>query len=684
VAGGKHTTILVVDVAGFSELAKADEQAAVAAVARLIERCAQSARAHSGRIFDTSGDSVLMEFTNTDKALEAGVDLVGDLDPPIRAALHVGETTALPSGDLIGAGVKIATQLQGHAKPGGVLVSEDARKALHGPLADRLALKGVIKLDKVDATIGAYELTVTARRSGRADTERARRLMRLGLAGGAALLVLVAVAVFAWPMLRGEDAPRVAVFALEAPNDSALRTLATNVSDDIGLALSASGVETVAREPNDAQGEHLRRIARAKALGAPLALDGVVERAGSAVHVVLAVTRVADRATLWTAAYEGQANALEDLRQRAAAEGVAALTCAADASRGSSAQTSTESLGLLLRACTMIDPDDAGERRALLAQALASEPNLAVAQALLALDSAEASTHGPAARRSEAREEARRQAQAAIGGDRRLGEAYLALELIEGRRNWGARESAFEQGVEHDERNATLAARNADLLIETGRIAEGLESARRGAELDPTSADRKIEVASALLFNGDPDGARAIADALETTHPSNVHVWLLRLRIALASARYEDALVLIEAPASQVRSTGARQCWTQAVEAMRAAPGSPNQRAGVMRIMACARSGDLPVQHALLLLAGLNAADDAYVLARTAFVDDQNGGHQVLFAPQTRALRRDARFMPLMRDLGLLRHWRLSGRWPDFCRDPSLPYQCEAEARRLL
>jgi hypothetical protein len=100
--------------------------------------------------------------------------------------------------------------------------------------------------------------------------------------------------------------------------------------------------------------------------------------------------------------------------------------------------------------------------------------------------------------------------------------------------------------------------------------------------------------------------------------------------------------------------------------------------------MACACSGDLPVQPALLMLAELGAADDAYVLARTAFVDDQNGGQQILFAPQTRALRRDERFMPLMRDLGLLRHWRLSGRWPDFCRDPSLPYQCDAEARRLL
>jgi len=684
VAGGKHTTILVVDVAGFSELAKADSQAAVAAVGRLIERCRQISMQHSGRVFDTSGDSVLMEFGNANQALEAAVQLVGDQDPPIRAALHVGDAAQLPGGDLIGAAVTIAAELQEHAKAGGVLVSEDAKKTLQGPLADRLALKGVIKLDKVDETVGVYELTVTARRSGRADAERAKRVMRLGIAGGAALLVMVVLAVFVWPMFRGERASRVAVFALEAPDDTALRTLATNISDDIGLALSAGGVETMAREPNDARGDHARRLARAKALGAPLALDGAVAREGGNVNVSLALTRVIDRATLWSGTYTAPANALEDVRARAAAEGVAVLTCAADASRGRSARATPEALGTLLRACGLSGPNNADERRALLAQALAQAPELAVAQSLLALDGAQNSLHGQESRRASAREEARRQAQAAINADRRLGEAYLALELIEPRRHWGPRETALAQGVEHDAQNAALAARNAELLIETGRITEGLDAARRASELDPISVDRKIELATALLLNGDADGAWTIAEELETTHPNDPNIWLMRLRISLAGGRYDDALTMINAPASQVRSTGARQCWTQSLQAMRAEGGSPARLAGVPRIMACARSGDVPLQHALLMLAALEAHDDAYVLARTAFIDDQNGGQQILFAPQTRALRRDARFMPLMRDLGLLRHWRLSGRWPDFCRDPSLPYQCETEARRLL
>jgi hypothetical protein len=53
------------------------------------------------------------------------------------------------------------------------------------------------------------------------------------------------------------------------------------------------------------------------------------------------------------------------------------------------------------------------------------------------------------------------------------------------------------------------------------------------------------------------------------------------------------------------------------------------------------------------------------------------------FAPAMAPLRADPRFMPLMRDLGLLRFWNLNDRWPDFCSDPNLPYRCQTEALRL-
>lgn len=79
----------------------------------------------------------------------------------------------------------------------------------------------------------------------------------------------------------------------------------------------------------------------------------------------------------------------------------------------------------------------------------------------------------------------------------------------------------------------------------------------------------------------------------------------------------------------------------------------------------------------------LGMLDEAFALARERFGDERRGGEDVLFGDATRPMRADARFMPLMRDLGLLGYWRLSGHWPDFCRDPGLPYRCQTEAQRL-
>jgi len=48
-----------------------------------------------------------------------------------------------------------------------------------------------------------------------------------------------------------------------------------------------------------------------------------------------------------------------------------------------------------------------------------------------------------------------------------------------------------------------------------------------------------------------------------------------------------------------------------------------------------------------------------------------------------RSIYSDARFMGVAQRLGLLRYWQESGRWPDFCMEPKLPYDCEKVAAQL-
>jgi hypothetical protein len=39
--------------------------------------------------------------------------------------------------------------------------------------------------------------------------------------------------------------------------------------------------------------------------------------------------------------------------------------------------------------------------------------------------------------------------------------------------------------------------------------------------------------------------------------------------------------------------------------------------------------------------------------------------------------------MPLAHRMGLVDYWIESGRWPDFCSEPDLPYDCRAAAEAV-
>ena len=55
----------------------------------------------------------------------------------------------------------------------------------------------------------------------------------------------------------------------------------------------------------------------------------------------------------------------------------------------------------------------------------------------------------------------------------------------------------------------------------------------------------------------------------------------------------------------------------------------------------------------------------------------------VLFRPAFHDLQKYPRSMKLAARSGMIRHWRETGAWPDFCFNPDLPYDCKTEAAKL-
>jgi class 3 adenylate cyclase len=139
--------ILVADVAGFSRLAGADEEATLASLERLRLTVVDPTIAeHGGRVFKTTGDGLLAAFPSVVEAVRCAVRIQQALAAPreaadvdsrlaLRIAVHVGDVV-VSDNDLLGDGVNIAARLEQLAEPGGICVSG----AVHEQVRDRLPL----------------------------------------------------------------------------------------------------------------------------------------------------------------------------------------------------------------------------------------------------------------------------------------------------------------------------------------------------------------------------------------------------------------------------------------------------------------------------------------------------------------------------------------------------------------
>lgn len=667
---GKLTTIVVIDVSGFARRARADEAGAIAAVAELVARAETAATAHSGRVFNTSGDAVMMEFANVTGALQAAEELAAHPEPPIRVAVHLGEATTMPSGDMIGHGVKIAAELQTHAKAGHVLVSDNAKRALRGPMASRLASKGIVRIEKSNEFVAIHELTA-ADAAARGDRHHLRPRLLIGL--GVALLALSAL----WVLVRPTPPARVAVYALQAASDDpALWVLAGGVSDDVSSGLNAGGSRVVPRNQTPS-GQRADEIAQAKRYGAALAFLGTAARTADGVRAVTSTVDTASGATLWSNSFEGADPG--EVRLRAAAQSAAVMRCGVSAASARGGRIASQSMIILLRACAVLrEPGRAQEAHDLLMQVVQREPRLALAHALLAEASVRAAESASDAQAERLRTQARSEAELARRTAPHIGESYLALEALGPREAIAVRENALQQGLQQDADNAELNGRYAQLLRDAGRLNDALTQARHASTLDPASPARAAMVAELMLDTGDADGAHTLIQRLQQTWPQDPTIQMLRVREAFWTGHFEEAQQLIASPISPLHTPGARACWRQAADDLRT-----GNRGGAERAIACYRQGDMAGDQAMKVAAALSEPDQAFALTREPFFTEP-GAASALFAPASNSMRMSPQFMPLMKTLGLLRYWDLGNHYADFCEERRLPYRCQAEARRLL
>ncbi|HET7816230.1 MAG TPA: toll/interleukin-1 receptor domain-containing protein [Sphingomicrobium sp.] len=292
----------------------------------------------------------------------------------------------------------------------------------------------------------------------------------------------------------------------------------------------------------------------------------------------------------------------------------------------------------------------------------------ALAAAPLSQDSASAD---PAELRREAIEAARR----SIALDGHNPEGYMALASLLPRERYAEREALLRKAISVRptecgcERQAY-----GDFLASVGRMEEAADEYERARAMRPLAPFSNLRFAQALYVVGRHEEAdRVLAGTLELW-PDATSLQLLRMKSALWTRRYEEAIALL-AKADLPLTSVQRAALQSAFEALKSRDSARRAEAAARleRFSADPRRNDRIV---VATLAALGAPDAALRAAASLVRTRGMLETEVLFEPNLAAARSEPGYARLIHSLGLVSYWRSGQRPPDICRDSDRPQFC--------
>jgi TolB-like protein/class 3 adenylate cyclase len=336
----KLAAILAADVAGYSRLTGADEEGTLARIRALRSELIDPAiSASRGRIANTAGDSLLVEFASVVDAVRAAIDVQralairnADFIPEkrieFRIGIHIGDVMVESDGDLMGDGVNIAARLEGVAEPGGVCLSDDAYRQVKGRFDLAVTDLGEQRLKNIADPVRVYSLQVGV--PAQAKPPEPKKRSALALLAAAIAVLLVVTAAGAWylfmtnrPAVVATNAAAPAASNAAAPAEAAHLSIVVapfvNLSGDpaqdyLADALTDELTTGIARLPgsfviarNTAftyKGKPVDAKAIGKDLGVRYVMEGSVQPSGAQVRVNAQLIDADSGAQLWAEQFD--------------------------------------------------------------------------------------------------------------------------------------------------------------------------------------------------------------------------------------------------------------------------------------------------------------------------------------------------------------------------------------------
>jgi DNA-binding winged helix-turn-helix (wHTH) protein/tetratricopeptide (TPR) repeat protein len=290
------------------------------------------------------------------------------------------------------------------------------------------------------------------------------------------------------------------------------------------------------------------------------------------------------------------------------------------------------------------------------------------------------------------RERGRSAARRALELDPRNATVHAALALdhpMHG--NWLEVEQHAGRALRLDPRNYDAVSIAAHTRWAVGRLREAV-ALIDGLGAQASAPQLQFRLPMMLWSAGRLEEADRVIDRAMSLWPRHSSVWFTRFWLYARTGRGREALAMFDDKAMQppgipdwnfeVNARCARALMTRATADVEAALASNRQ---------AAPKGTGFAENAILTASQLGRLDEAFRVAEAYFFGrgftvgparftPQQAGYtgpirftHWLWFPVARPMRRDPRFIPLLREIGLIDYWRRSGTRPDLAGDFGLP-----------
>jgi len=328
------TAIVAADVAGYSRLIAADEEGTLSTLrAHRTELIDPKIAEYKGRIANTAGDSLLIEFSSVIEALRCVIDVqrgiaernaevAEDRRITFRVGINLGDVIE-QDGDLLGDGVNVAARLEGLSEPGGISISRAARDQVRDRMDIALDDMGEVDVKNMPRPVRVFRVLVDGQTAKAPPTHPRRGRANFKIIAIAAVLCLAVVgAGLVWlePWQTKVEAASIDRMAFPLPDKPSIAVLPfTNLSDDKAQDFFADGItEDIVTDiskvsgifvvaPHSTRGykgKDVKVRSIAEELGVRNVLRGSVRRAGGKIRVTAQLIDAIEGAHLWADRYD--------------------------------------------------------------------------------------------------------------------------------------------------------------------------------------------------------------------------------------------------------------------------------------------------------------------------------------------------------------------------------------------